>query len=118
MKNRSFPLGKSQPRLDRSANKAGKGQISLPEAQALAVSALAYIAADEVRLERFLSLTGVNPSSLREVARSPEFLGAVLEHLLSDETLLLAFCANGQHDPLTILRACRHFSGAAPEQSM
>ena len=118
MKNSSFPLGKSRTALNRSANKAGKGQISLSEAQALAVSALAYIAADEVRLGRFLSLTGLNPSNLRGIASRPEFLGAVLEHLLSDETLLLAFCANGQHDPLTLIRACRYFSGAPPGESM
>ena len=118
MKNRSFPLGKSQTALNRSATKAGKGQISVSEAQALAVSALAYIAADEVRLERFLSLTGLNPSNLRGIASRPEFLGAVLEHMLSDETLLLAFCANGQHDPLTITQASRHFCGAPPEESV
>ena len=118
MKNSSFPLGKSQSALNRSASKVGRGQIAPPEAESLAVSALAYIAADDARLERFLSLTGLNPSHLRGIADRPEFFGAVLEHLMSDETLLLAFCANGQHDPLTILQACRHFSGAAPEESM
>ena len=118
MKNRSFPLGKSHPAPNRPASRGRIDRITQPEAQMLAVSALAYIAADDAKLERFLGLTGLNPSNLRGIAGRPEFLGAVLEHLLSDETLLLAFCASGPHDPLTVMQASRHFSGAPPEESI
>jgi hypothetical protein len=60
----------------------------------MAISALSFLAADRDRLERFLSVTGLAPHSLRAAAADPGFCGAVLGYLATDEALLLAFAAD------------------------
>jgi hypothetical protein len=60
-------------------------------AEMVAVEALTFLASDAERLGRFLALTGISPAEIRTVARDPGFLAAVLEHLASDEKLLIAF---------------------------
>ncbi len=59
----------------------------------LAVEALAFLAADETRLERFLAVTGLGPHNLRRAAADPGFLVSVLDYLAGDERLLVAFAA-------------------------
>jgi len=63
-------------------------------AETIALSALAFLADDLPRLGRFLALTGLGPSELREEARAPRIQAAVLGHLLQDESLLLVFAAS------------------------
>ncbi len=63
-------------------------------AETIALSALAFLADDLPRLGRFLVLTGLGPEELREGARSPRILAAVLNHLLQDESLLLVFASS------------------------
>lgn len=62
--------------------------------QALALSALGWVLADEARAERLLSLTGLTPDALREGlgadAERGAVLGAVLDFLCSHEPDLLA----------------------------
>jgi len=64
------------------------------QAETIALSALAFLAEDALRLGRFLALTGLGPDELRNEARSPRILAAVLNHLMGDESLLLVFCAS------------------------
>jgi hypothetical protein len=68
-----------------------KLRLDKPSADAVAARALGFLASDPERLGRFLALSGLDPSTIRSAARSPQFLPAVLDHLLADETLLLAF---------------------------
>ncbi|QRG05226.1 DUF3572 domain-containing protein [Xanthobacter dioxanivorans] len=74
-------------------------------AQDVAVSALAFIAADGERLVRFLSETGLSPATLRDAAARRDFGAGVLAFILSDEPMLLAFAAEQGLDP-------RHVAGA------
>ena len=62
-----------------------------PAGEAVAAEVLAFLAADPDRLGRFLALTGIDPGQIREVARERAFLAAVLDYLVADEPLLLAF---------------------------
>ena len=57
-----------------------------------AIAVLGWLAAEEERLLPFLSASGLAPGAIREAARDPGFLGAVLDHVMSDETTLVA-CA-------------------------
>lgn len=61
-------------------------------AETLALKALAWLAEDADRLGVFLGACGLSPADLAASADEPEFLGAVLDHLLGDEAQLLA-CA-------------------------
>ena len=82
-----------------------------PDPEALAISALAWLAADGERIGRFLSLTGLEPGDLRSAASEPGFLGAVLDHLLADDANLQAFAADQGIDPATVSIARRALPG-------
>jgi Protein of unknown function (DUF3572) len=74
-------------------------------AEMLAIQALSFIAEEPDRLAAFLNASGLTVERLRESARSPGFLAGVLEHMLADESLLLAFAAAADIDPADIARA-------------
>ena len=75
------------------------------KATELAIAALGFLGGDEERLARFLALTGLGPQSLRAAAREPGFLLAVLDHVASEEDLLLAFADEHGIDPHEVERA-------------
>jgi Protein of unknown function (DUF3572) len=87
-------------RAGKSASKARK-----EAATTLAIAALNFLAGEFERLERFLALTGLGPQSLRAAAREPSFLLGVLDHVASDEALLLAFAQENGIDPEAVGRA-------------
>ena len=58
--------------------------------QALALSALGWVLADEDRAARLLALTGLTPEALREGLGDSAVLGAVLEFLCGHEADLVA----------------------------
>jgi hypothetical protein len=74
-------------------------------AETLAIQALAFIAEEPDRLTAFLSATGLSPESIRESATQPDFLLGVLEHMVSDESLLVAFADSAGINPVEIARA-------------
>lgn len=74
-------------------------------AQSIAIEALGFLAGDAQRIERFFALSGLRPENLRAAAGEPGFLAAVLDHLASDEALLLAFAKSAGHDPATLASA-------------
>jgi hypothetical protein len=74
-------------------------------AEMLAIQALAFIAEEPQRLNLFLSTTGIAPAEIRTAAREPGFLAGVLEHMLADESLLIAFADSAGIDPAAVARA-------------
>ena len=85
------------------------GRANRPEervaAEALAVAALAFIAAEPERLGRFLAMSGIGPDSIRAAAREPQFLLGVLDHLAADEPLLIAFSAENAIPASAVMEA-------------
>ena len=65
-------------------------------AQAMAIEALAFLGGAPERLTRFLEVSGLSPETLRAAARSPGFFAGLMDYLVSDEALLVAFAANGR----------------------
>ncbi len=76
-------------------------------AEAIALQALAFLSEDESRLVRFLELSGLRPETLRTAAASPDFLAGVLDHVASDEVLILALAQSLRVKPEAIMEA-RH----------
>ena len=74
-------------------------------AEELAFRVLSLIAADEEKLWRFLDLTGLDPGGLREAAARPGFPAAILDHVASDEALLLAVAEALGETPERVARA-------------
>jgi hypothetical protein len=77
------------------------------EPESTAISALAFIAADAELLPRFLAITGIEASSIRQAAREPGFLAGVLDFLLAHEPSLMRFAEATGTDPAQIASARR-----------
>jgi hypothetical protein len=80
-------------------------------AEILAIQALSFIAEEPERLNGLLSATGLSLNRLRESANQPDFLTGVLEHMLADESLLLAFADSAGIDPAAVARARNALGG-------
>lgn len=74
-------------------------------AEAVAAEALSWLAGQDELLGSFLDASGLGPAEIAGRISDPEFLGFVLDFLLSDETALLAFCENRAVAPEVPMRA-------------
>ncbi|WP_020184911.1 DUF3572 domain-containing protein [Methylopila sp. 73B] len=95
-------------------------QLQHPTADAaldLAAAALGFLASDPERLGRFLALSGLDPSGVRAAAADPGFLPAVLDYVLADETLLVAFAGSQGTEPERVSRARAALGGVAYDRS-
>jgi len=102
--------------MKRKADGFGHRSLAPDAAIAVALAGLAFLAADERELVRFMALTGVDPADLRAMTGEPAFLAAVLAHLIYDEPLLLAFAANQGERPQTIVAAHETLAGPSYER--
>lgn len=81
-------------------------------AENLAILALSFIAAAPDRLAGFLNMTGIAAEDIRAAAREPRFLAGVLEHMLGNEGLLIAFAADAGIDPAEVGSASAALGGS------
>ena len=79
--------------------------MSREDAEAIALAGLGVLAEDPSRIGRFFSLSGLDPSQIRELALTPAFQTAVLTHIRADESLLLTFAANLGIEPAKVAAA-------------
>lgn len=91
-----------------------KYSMTSDAAQALALQGLTFLAADPERLGRFLSLTGMGPQDLRSHADQARLHLAVLDHILSDESLLLVAANNIGVAPESFAKAGAILAEAEP----
>jgi hypothetical protein len=83
----------------------------IEQAEALAIVALGWLAADGERLERFLAISGLDPTDMRGAAAAPGFCAGVLDYVCSDEPTLLAFAEHAQMRPEAVAAAQQLLSG-------
>ena len=83
-------------------------------ARDLAAKALIFIAQDPDRIGRFLALSGIGPADIRERAQDPALQGGILDHLLTDEPLLLEFADWAEIEPTAVAENRRHLPGFMP----
>ena len=74
-----------------------------PSVTALAEACLGYLAENPDELLAFMQHVGLDPASLRSAVGTPAFERGLIDHVASNEPILLALCAN---------------TGMAPEQFM
>jgi hypothetical protein len=72
---------------------------AIPDPSTLALQALGWILTDEPRAQRFLSLTGLTPDSLRGALDDPATQAAVLDFLAAHEPDLIAAAGTLGVDP-------------------
>lgn len=80
-------------------------------AEQLAVQALQFLTSDGERLERFMSLSGLDPGTMRAASSGDSFLAAILEYLMGDESLLLVFATEIAAPPENVASAWRTLTG-------
>jgi hypothetical protein len=80
-------------------------------AESVAIQALTFLTADPYQLEQFLTLTGLDQASIRVAAAQPGFLAGVLDHIVSNESLMVAFAAYSELTPTDVDRARKALSG-------
>jgi hypothetical protein len=74
-------------------------------AEIVAIQALSFLAADSLRLGRFLAETGIGPETLRSAASNPQFLISVLDFILRDDATVKAFAEASSLHPTNIAAA-------------
>lgn len=91
-----------------------KSQKDTPAAQsadATAIAILGWLAGEPELLSRFLSLTGVLPSDVRNAMTDPGFRAGLVDFLMEHEPTLLAFSAATGIQPDEIVAAHAFLSG-------
>lgn len=78
---------------------------------ALAIEGLAFIAADQQHLDRFLALSGLAPGEIRQAAAAPGFLAAVLEFIGESDAMTLAFAQAAGVSPEMVAQARERLAG-------
>ena len=86
---------------------------SSEEAEIIALKVLGFLAAEPERLSRFMDLSGLDVGAIRASASEPAFLGGLLDHILSDQSLLLIFAEEHGLKPERIMQLRRKLPGAA-----
>ena len=94
--------------------------LNQSDAENLAIEALVFLAQQPDLMNRFLSLTGIEISSIREAAGEPAFLTGVLQFFLAHEPTLMQFCDATDHKPESMNQALRFLPNGdnAYDQSM
>lgn len=80
------------------------------DGQTLALRAIGWIVAEPGRVERFLTLTGLDPDQLRAGLGDPGVLSATLDYLMSHEPDLIA-CAEALGETPDAIVAARQVIG-------
>lgn len=75
------------------------------DAEALALRALAFLATDPEAMGGFLGQCGADIETVRTRAKDPEFLGFVLDHLMTDDEAVIAFAQGEDIDPMSVMQA-------------
>ena len=96
------------------AHGKARSSTDLSQAQETAVAALSWLAEDSERLQRFLAVSGLGPQNLRSAADDPGFLGAILDYLAADESLLVAFATHINLAPEIVMQARLRLSAREP----
>jgi hypothetical protein len=96
--------------------KGGAASTGRESAERLAIEALGFIAGETDSLARFLAASGIGPATLRRAAAEPAFLAGVLDFLLGDELLLIAFAAHANVPPERVGQARRALAAGGEDR--
>ena len=80
-------------------------QVEKSGSETLAIRALEFLASDEGAMAAFLGACGGTIETVKLRAGDAEFLGFVLDHLLQDDSAVVAFAASEGIAPEEVMRA-------------
>jgi hypothetical protein len=88
-----------------------RSKITKEEAESIAISALTYLSETPELMQRFLALSGIEASGIREAAAEPHFFAGVLKFFLAHEPTLMAFCEARGIEPQSVSNALTQLPG-------
>lgn len=83
----------------------------MERAQSIAIDVLGWIATDPKLFNRFVGLSGLEPSQIREAAQEKGFLAGVLSFIMNHEPTLLSYCEAQNENPQDVARAFQELGG-------
>ena len=84
-----------------------------PEApETVALNVLGFLAESPRAMERLTVQSGLDLTTIRKRAADRDFLAAVVDFLMTNEELLVAFCESRRIDPKTVQMATYQLGGA------
>jgi hypothetical protein len=87
-------------------------------AETLAIQALSFLGQEPARLGAFLAESGLGPETIREAAKEPSFLVAVLDFILNDAGLVDDFCKALDLKPRQLIAAREALGGPSWEREV
>jgi hypothetical protein len=75
------------------------------QAEQIATSALIWLAGEDDLITQFLGMTGASADDLRQKAGDPEFLGAIIDFIMTSDETVLALSAELNIKPETVVAA-------------
>ena len=91
------------------------GAVATEEAEAVAVQILVWLTGQPQLLGRFLALTGIEASSIRQAAAEPGFLAGVIGFVMAHEPTLMAFCEESGHAAESVAACHQRLAGPESE---
>ena len=92
-------------------------RVATQSADDIVASVLTFLASEPERLARFFILTGLRADTIRAVSRTPRFAASVLDYVLADEKLLLAFASGAEIKPEVLAHVRRNLNrGPEPQE--
>jgi len=82
-------------------------------AESIAISALSWMASQDDIIGGFLGSAGADADDLRQRAQEPEFLGFVLDYLMTQDEFVLDFADQNRMDPAEVAHARMALPGGA-----
>ncbi|RMD88917.1 MAG: DUF3572 family protein [Alphaproteobacteria bacterium] len=101
-----YSINDTRPIHDRKRTQAADRN----RARLIALEALAFVFREERLAARFLAMTGIDPTTLRERAGDDAILAAVLAFLAAHEPDLVAFASAVGYTPHEVGDAARHLA--------
>jgi len=82
------------------------------DAETVALNVLGFLAESPQAMERLMTQSGLDLSTIRKRAPDRDFLAAVVDFLMANEELLKDFCESRRIDPKTVRLAAHRLGGA------
>ncbi|KKB83809.1 hypothetical protein VW29_14155 [Devosia limi DSM 17137] len=83
-----------------------------PDLGSLADTCLGYLAENPDDLLRFMEFAGYDPASLRRSVGSAQLQRGLIDYFASNESILLALCANAAMTPESFMRVWHQLNPA------
>lgn len=85
--------------------------MNTDQAQSIALKALIFLVSDQDRAGTFMAATGIAPDDLSKGAADGDFLAGIIDYILGDEALVVAFAEGENLKPEKIAAVRRALPG-------